>query len=183
VKFFSKFRFLALHPCRFLTLNNEIHSFTLFAELNVDEARLTAACGALNDSRALLAQVNFDSGYLDDIADVAQAARQLLSLFPPNEGLSTLSLLEAQFQSHKYFKNNRMAAHCWRFEFSDASAEIDYQAAIVILRGIVDNFEVYSTVAAMGALHSAVKACDECALQEALNHLDELQVNSDVFFH
>ncbi len=75
-----------------------------------------------------------------------------------------------------------MAAHCWRFDFSDASAEMDCQAAIVILRGIVDNVEVYSTVAAMGALHSAVKACDECAHHEALNRLDELQVNSVFLF-
>jgi hypothetical protein len=153
-----------------------------FAELKVDRIRLVAACNAFKGCKDRLVQISFDCGNLEDLADVFQAAWELLSFFPPNESASELSMLEAQLESHKAFNMSRMSAHGWSFDSSCLAASVDFASAIANLREVLDDDQNRNAVAGLSILLSAASILDDFAIRERVT--DEawrLQVTEVVF--
>ena len=149
------------------------------AELNVDRRRLVAACDAFKDCREQLAQDTFDCGDLDDLCFAFQAGWELLSCFPPNESASELSMLETQLESHKAFSMSRMIAQGWSFESSCLSASLDYGAAIVNLREILDDHQIRNAVAALSVLSIAVNFLGDFAMKQSdIDEALRLQVSA-----
>ena len=148
-------------------------------ELKVDQNRLVAACNALKDCKHRLAQLSFDCGNLDDLSSVFQAGWELLAFFPPNESTSELSMLEAQLESHKAFSMSRMIAQGWSFESSCLSASLDYGAAIVNLREILDDHQIRNAVAALSVLSIAVNFLGDFAMKQSdIDEAWRLQVSA-----
>lgn len=100
-------------------------SLIFYSEFRANQGHLVAACNTLKGCRNELMHVNVDSGSLDNVSSSFEAGRRLLSFFPPNEALAALASLEAQFDGHKVFKNQRMAAFGWRFVAPSISADAD----------------------------------------------------------
>lgn len=133
--------------------------------------------------------VQADSGSLDNVSAYFESGRRLLLFFPPNESLAALASLEAQFNHHKQFKNERMAALGWQFGPSAAAnaasqaSPPDPQTVIAegesvaaALTGILKDRQSCNTVLALGAVSSAVRACNKRVDEEShLRHYGEAQ--------
>ena len=129
--------------------------------------------------------VNADSGSLENLSSSFEAGRRLLAFFPPNQALAALSVLEAQFDEHKAFKNRRMTALGWQFgpsaEAAVAAAPADPQAVLADGRGATESLQrilgdplCQPAVTALNLLSSAANECDKSIGQEnSLGHYAE----------
>jgi hypothetical protein len=131
--------------------------------------------------------VQADSGSLENVSASFEAGRRLLAFFPRNEALTALASLEAQFDHHKQFKNDRMAALGWQFgpcpppdaasqaPPSDPQAALaESQAVTAILTDFFQDDRSWHSVLAHGALSSALKVCGKRVAEESkLSHYAE----------
>jgi hypothetical protein len=154
----------------FLKLNSEL---ILCSELNQrSESGIVEACRTFEGCRNQLIHPQADSVSLNIVSDSFEAGRVLLAFFPPNEALAALALLKSQFNRHKQFKNERMAALGWQFGPSsrnphsepallDPRASLaEGQAATAVLTEILDDDQSRHSVTALGCLSSAVQGCN-----------------------